>query len=67
MGKVRREVSALADQLRRARGEAEGVAKALNSVGAIPDGRPGFAQSAANVPRADGDQQFSTMARRLGL
>lgn len=64
---ITKSVERLTERLKRAKSEAEGTAKALGSIGQIPDGRPGFAQSAANVPRADGDQQFSTMARRLGL
>ena len=56
----------LGDRMRRVAVDATKTAKALNSIGAIPDARPGFNPSPATA-RLSRDQQFSIDARRLGL
>lgn len=61
------EANKLTERLKRARLEAEGTLKAVSAIGQVPDGRPGFANQAANAPRMTENQAFSTMARRIGL
>ena len=67
MGKTTSEAQKLADRMRRVAVDATKTAKALNSIGKLPDVRPGFVNAAVPAPPSSSDQQFGTMARRLGL
>lgn len=67
MGKTTSEAQKLAERLGRAAKSAADISKALRPGLKVPTVKPGFVNAAVPAPPSSSDQQFGTMARRLGL